>query len=502
MQSDDARSVAPRWRAAIGFAVLTRLLAGLVAGCTVGPDYQPPKEPEADGYTAEGVTLAIPGSTQTAQHLTLGKKISGEWWKLLHSPPLDAVLAQAIVGNRSLAAATATLDQAQETVNQTAAQRYPRLDLTAGISRQKSNLAASGSNQSGSIFNLYSIGPNLSYTLDLFGGVTRQIEQQQALAEFQAFQLTAAYLTLTGNAVTQAVQIASLRAQIKAVEDIVADDERNLDSVRSLFEVRHVTRMDVQSALSQLTADRTLLPPLRQQLSVARHALAVLIGRPPAEWTPPDFELADFVLPEELPVSLPSSLVHQRPDILASESQLHAASAAIGVAAAQLYPNITLSGAMLQQALTTTNLFSAANSGWNIMSNLTAPIFHGGALEAQRRAAENAFQSALANYEQTVLQSFGQVADLLDALAHDAELLDDQQQALDSARLSLSLTRDSFASGNASLLQVLDAERLYQQARLGYARAQAQRFLDTTQLFVAMGGGWWEWQSDLAAAPS
>ncbi len=474
MQSDDARSVAPRWRAAIGFAVLTRLLAGLVAGCTVGPDYQPPKEPEADGYTAEGVTLAIPGSTQTAQHITLGKKISGEWWKLLHSPPLDAVLAQAIVGNRSLAAATATLDQAQETVNQTAAQRYPRLDLTAGISRQKSNLAASGSNQSGSIFNLYSIGPNLSYTLDLFGGVTRQIEQQQALAEFQAFQLTAAYLTLTGNAVTQAVQIASLRAQIKAVEDIIADDERNLDSVRSLFEVRHVTRMDVQSALSQL----------------------------PAEWTPPDFELADFVLPEELPVSLPSSLVHQRPDILASESQLHAASAAIGVAASQLYPYITLSGAMLQQVLTTTNLFSAANSGWNIMSNLTAPIFHGGALEAQRRAAENAFQSALANYEQTVLQSFAQVADLLDALAHDAELLDDQQQALDSARLSLSLTRDSFASGNASLLQVLDAERLYQQARLGYARAQAQRFLDTTQLFVAMGGGWWEWQSDLAAAPS
>jgi len=158
--------------------------------------------------------------------------------------------------------------------------------------------------------------------------------------------------------------------------------------------------------------------------------------------------------------------------------------------------------AAANEVLTTTNLFSAANSGWNIMSNLTAPIFHGGALEAQRRAAENAFQSALANYEQTVLQSFAQVADLLDALAHDAELLDDQQQALDSARLSLSLTRDSFASGNASLLQVLDAERLYQQARLGYARAQAQRFLDTTQLFVAMGGGWWEWQSDLAAAPS
>lgn len=469
-------------------------LTVLLTGCTVGPDFVPPQQPQDNAYTAKPVDLAVPDSKETEQHLALGRKISGDWWELLHSPQLSKVLTQAVADNKTLEAAKFTLAQAQETVNQAAGQQYPQINLAAGVSRQRSSLANQGFNQPSSIFNLYTIGPNLSYTLDLFGGIARQIEQQEAQAQFQDYQLDAAYLTLTGNAVNQAVQIASARAQIKAVEEIIADDERNVNSIQTQLSVHEATRIDLESAQSQLETDRTLLPPLRQQLSVAQDALSVLIGKAPAEWTPPDFDLTEFSLPQELPVSLPSELVHQRPDVLAAEAELHAASAAVGVATAQLYPNITLSASFTQEALTTGPLFAGISSLWSIAGNMTAPLFHGGQLAAQKRGAEDAFKATLAKYQQTVLTSFGQVADALQALAHDAELVNGQQRALAAAQASADLTRTSYEAGNASVLQVLDAERLLQQARLGYVKATAQRYQDTAQLFIAMGGGWWDWR--------
>jgi NodT family efflux transporter outer membrane factor (OMF) lipoprotein len=478
-----------RAQAAVAVAIV-----GL-GGCTVGPDFASPETRQRDGYTGETVELAVPGGTETKQQLAIGEKIPADWWALFRSPQLDQVLQQAIAGNRTLSAAKATLTQAQELVTQAEGQRYPQVTLSAGGTRQRTNFAAADLNQNASISNLFSLGPTVSFALDIFGGLRRQAEKQEALADFQGYQLSAAYLTLTGNAVAQAVQIGSIRAQIKAVEEIIAHDEQNIDSVGTLFRLQEATRINVQSAASQLATDRTQLPPLRQQLSQARHALAVLVGQAPADWTPPDFDLDEFVLPEKLPVNLPSELVHQRPDILAAEAQLHASSAGIGVATAQLYPSLSLSGGISQQVLSTANLFTPAANIWNIGANLTAPIFNGWSLVAQKRAAEAEFHSTLLTYEQTVLQSFQQVADTLEALTHDSELVEAERRALDSTRASVDLTRTSYATGEAKLIEVLDAERLYQQALLGYIRAAAQRLQDTAQLFVAMGGGWRDWRT-------
>lgn len=490
------RSPARRWHRAASTVGLTVILCA----CTVGPDFVPPPAPPDDAYAAGSTELTVPDSAEAKQRLATGEKISSDWWALFHSPQLDQVLQQTIADNRSLAAARATLSQAQALVDQVAGQRYPQLNFAANGIRQRSNLAGSNLDLKGATFDNVSLGPTLSFALDPFGLLARQVEQQEAQAEFQQYQLSAAYLSLTGNAVAQAIQIAQTRAQIKAIEEIIAQDVTNTESVNTLFRVQEATQIDVQSAQSQLATDRTQLPALHQQLSASRHALAVLVGRAPANWVAPEFDLDEFTLPETLALSVPSELVHQRPDILAAEASLHAASAAIGVATAQLYPNLTLTGGVSQAATLATNLFTSAANIWNIAASLSAPIFNGGTLEAQREAAKSAFQASLHNYEQTVLNAFAEVADLLDALTHDAEAVEYQRRALDSTQASVNLTRTSYAAGEAKLLEVLDAERLYEQARLGYARAEAQRFADTAQLFVAMGGGWQGWRDQETAS--
>jgi len=273
----------------------------------------------------------------------------------------------------------------------------------------------------------------------------------------------------------------------------VAADEHNLELVRIAYEAGSVARTDVLSAESQLAGDRTLLPPLRQQLSVARHALTVLVGKSPGEWAPPDFVLDTLTLPTDLPVTVPSELVHDRPDILAAEAQLHAANAAIGVATAQLYPTITLSASVALETIATNGTFSGPVIASNLAAGLTAPLFHGGTLLAQRRAAIDAYAAQVGAYRQTVLLAFGQVADVLQALQHDAELLGAENTAVTTSDASLRLAQDAYAAGRGSLLQVLDAQRLYAQALLGYAHAKGQRYLDTILLFEAMGGTWRHW---------
>ena len=482
-------------------AIAAVSVVALLAGCAVGPDFKSPAAPETKDYEVGGAPQpTVENSTETQQHFALGKKISGNWWQLFHSTQLDGVLQQAIAGNQTLVVAQATLAQAQQGIAQASGALWPQVDLSAGVSRQSVSEATFGIPGHSRPFNLFTIGPTLSYAVDPFGGNRRRVEQQAATAEYQGYQLDAAYLTLTSNAASQAVQIASARAQIQAVDAIIADDQRNLDLVGSQRRAGEATQLEVQLAESQLATDRTLLPPLRQQLSVARHALAILVGKAPGDWAPPDFDLAEFTLPQDLPVTLPSELVRQRPDILASEAQLHAANAAIGVATAQLYPNLTLSASFSQEALTSGTLFDPASSIWSVGAQLLAPVFHGGALTAQKRAAVEGFNGALANYKQTVLTSFGQVADTLQGLAHDAELLEAQRRALESAESSLRLTRTTFRYGNVGILQVLDAQRQAQQARLGYVRAQAQRYLDSITLFTAMGGGWRDWQAETASA--
>lgn len=477
------------------FALWGVLIVGL-ASCAVGPDFVRPAPPAAVGYTSSEVPPVVaPGANQAEQRLATGQTVSAQWWQLFHSERLNQVLQQAIAGNRTLETARATLAQAQQAVIQARGGFYPQVNLSAMAQRQRASSSGLGGAGSAVIasapVNLYSVGATVSYAPDAFGGTRRRVEQQEALAESQRYQLAAAYLTLTGNAVSQAINIASARLQVSVVEAIIADDEQNLRLVQTKFDAGKAARSDVLTAESQLANDRTQLPPLRQQLSAARHALSILAGKFPAEWSPPDFDFAEYALPEELPASLPSQLVRQRPDILAAEAQLHANSAAIGVATAQMYPDITLSGSISLESLSTATLFQGSSRIWSVVSELTAPVFHGGALEAQKQGAVEAFRASLATYQQTVLQAFGQVADTLRALGHDAELTAAQKRALDTSSESLALQRLSYEAGKSSLLQLLDAERTQQQARLGYARAQAQRFQDTAQLFVAMGGGWW-----------
>jgi NodT family efflux transporter outer membrane factor (OMF) lipoprotein len=334
----------------------------------------------------------------------------------------------------------------------------------------------------------------LNYSLDVFGGTRRRIEQQAALVDFQRDQVGAAYLELTGDVVTTAIDEASAAEELRATLDIVAVDEHNLQLVQISEQAGKSAGIDVLAAESQLANDRALLPPLRQTIAAAQHALAVLVGHTPAEWAAPAFTFNDMKLPTDLPLNLPSELVRSRPDVLASEAQLHAASAAVGVATAQLYPSLTLSGSWHTTGTSQSDLFSSDSDVWSIVTGLTAPLFHGGALRAEQRAALQTFAAQLASYRQTVLLAFGQVADALKALEHDAQSIEAQQAALDASRASLELTQQSYEAGQASFLQVLVTQRLYLEARLGFARAESQRFLDTALYYLVLGG-------DVASAP-
>jgi NodT family efflux transporter outer membrane factor (OMF) lipoprotein len=454
----------------------------LLTGCVAGPNFTTPKTPETSRYTTEALpSLAMPadGASNVA--------VPDLWWSLFQSPKLDETVRTALAGNRSLQASQATLEQANELLGVARASRNPEVTGDVGAGRQKLGAAFLGG------FNLppftyYSVGASVSYVFGLAGGVRRTIEQQQALAEVQQHELDAAHLSLTGNVVLQAFAIASARAQIRAAEAVLEEDRRNADLVRKAFDEGSVPRLDVLSAESQLAQDETLMPPLRQELSAARHALAVLVGEAPGNWSAPDFELEDFTPPAVLPVSLPSELARKRPDIRAGEAQLHAATAAVGVATANLYPQIKLTGSFSQQAITVGSLFDHSSDAFSLAGGLTAPIFDFGRRKSQQRAAEAAMKASLAKYEQTVLTAFRQVADVLAALEHDAQQNQAQQRALDVAESSLALTRESYSAGNTGVLQILDAERQVLRARIGVARARAQRMQDTAELIVALGG--------------
>jgi NodT family efflux transporter outer membrane factor (OMF) lipoprotein len=465
------------------------VLAGVLGfgGCAAGPNFTRPTPPSAARYTADTLGGERASANDTAQHLALGREVAGDWWSLFRSDAIDQLVRQAVAHNRSLESSTATLRRAQELALAQAGTRYPQVDLTAAAGRQQY-----GKEFLGPIgippFTYFAVGPTVSYTLDYTGGVARGVEQQYALAEVERHRLAAAYLTVTGQAVMQTLAIASARAQIATIETILVQDRDNLRLVQTAFDNGSVAREDVVSAQSQIANDMTLLPPLRQDLATARHALSVVLGQAPASELPPDVDLAQITLPLEVPVSLPSELAHRRPDILAAEARLHAATSAVGVAQSNLYPKIQLSATVGQQSLKADQLFDRASNAWSLISGLTAPIFDGGTLRAEKRAAVEAMHASAADYEQTVLEAFAQVADLLEALDHDAEQLDAQAQAQQAAQSSLDLARASYREGNAGVLLVLDAERSYQRARLGYVRAVVQRYVDTAQLFLALGG--------------
>jgi NodT family efflux transporter outer membrane factor (OMF) lipoprotein len=456
------------------------LASGLVA-CSVGPDFTPPAAPKAESYLAPG---------ETSGKETVQGRIVGDWWRLFHASQLNRVVTRALAGSPSLENARARLAQAQDQLQAVDGRLYPQATGSAGAQRERINMAAYGLSGSTPVFNLYSLGPAVSYDFDLFGGNRRLVEQGAAQVAAAGYQLDGAYLVLTGAVVEQALTIASLRAQIQAVEAILDDDEKNLSLVRTARSLGSATDVDVLHTQSQLASDKTLLPPLEQRLAEARHALAGLVGDLPADFQVPDFDLSMFTLPEPVPVSLPSELVHQRPDILAAEADLHAASAAIGVAEARQYPSLTLTADLTQAAFFPGKLWNVAASTASAGFGLSGSLFDGGTLSAERKAAEDAYRASQANYRQVVIESFTQTADLLQALGHDREELAAQEAALAIAEKSLELTRISYSAGNVGVLQVLDAERQSEEARLGRIKAQARRQEDAARLMLAMGGGW------------
>lgn len=480
----------PAARAVAGAA--TALAAALVAsltleGCVAGPNFVPPAPPSTPRYTPGPLNDLGRNAPSAAPQLDTALPLPARWWSLLDTPRLDATIQAALSGNRDLAAARARLAEAQEMVGIAEAQLFPVVDLSATAGRVKYGPAFLGPEKLPP-FTYYSVGPAVSYAFDVAGGRRRGVEQQRALAQSQLEQLQAAALVLSGSVTVQALVVASAHSQLDSLEAVLADDRQNLKLVQDAFDAGAATRVDILNAQSQLASDQTLLPPVRRQLSLAQDALALLVGRAPGDAPAPDFHLTDFHLPDRLPLSLPSELVHRRPDIQAAEARLHAASAAVGVATANLYPQITLTGNASLQANVLQKLFNAGGIGWGLAGALTQPIFEHGQLRARQRAALDEMHAALADYQQTVLSSFGQVGDALESLDHDQELLVSEQAAVQTAQQNLALTRESYAAGNSGVLQVLDAQRQDEQAQLGLVRAEAQRLQDAVQLLLALGG--------------
>ncbi|HEV2674690.1 MAG TPA: efflux transporter outer membrane subunit [Aliidongia sp.] len=472
----------------------------LVAGCAVGPDFKAPAAPIDAGYSTDALpkqTTSANVAGGAAQRLVDGQDIPGEWWSLYHSEPLNKLVETALKANPDLDAAQAALREAQENVLAGDGALYPTLTGNLSGSRQKALSAGFGS----SIYSLYGASANVSYTIDIWGGTRRNIESLEARAEFQRYQLEASYLSLTANLVTAAITEASLRGQIQATEEIIRVESKSLDTVRRQLSLGGVARADFLTQQSTLAATQATLPPLQKQLAQERNLIQVYAGRFPNQDTGEQFDLAALVLPPDLPVSLPSKLVEQRPDVQAAEASLHAASAAIGVAIANELPQLTITGDLGLQALQIGKLFQAGSSVWGIGASATGTIFDGGKLLHTKRAADAAFDQAAAQYRSTVLSAFQDVANALRALTSDADALKAQLAAETAAADSLNLSQAQFQAGGISFLTLLTAQQTYQQAHIGLVRAQAARYADTAALFQALGGGWWN-RSDVAAKDS
>ena len=471
------------------------LLTILISGCTLGPDFIRPKSPEVKSYlpgkSSTKITTTSSESVK-AQSLAMGKDIEGQWWTLFRSPALTKLIELTIKHNPDLQTALATLNQAQENATAKQGSLFPSLDVITRQNQQRITGAQFGDpNIPENTYALSYVGVHVAYTLDVFGAIRRQIEGFEAIAEYNHFQLEGIFLTLAANVVTTAIQEASLRAQIKATQEIIFSQTRQLDLVTHQFELGGSSKIDVLALQANLEQTQATLPPLQQQLAQTRHQLTVFTGELPGNELIAQFNLNDLHLPEELPLSLPSKLVEQRPDIRAQEALLHDASAQIGVATARLFPDFTIDTNVGSVATKIGDLFVPGSAVWNLAGNMLAPVFHGGEYLHKRRAALAAYEEAAARYRSTVLQAFQNVADTLSALESDAAKLKAQDAALKAAFNSLELTKLQYQVGAISYLPLLTSERDYQQAQIGQVKAHANRYADTAALLQSLGGGWW-----------
>jgi NodT family efflux transporter outer membrane factor (OMF) lipoprotein len=466
----------------------------LLSACAVGPDFKVPSAPEGAGYTPEAHPAAAMASDVAggdSQRFEPGRDIPGQWWRLFHSKDLDNLIVQALQANPSLQAAQASLWQAKENLYAAKGKLLPSVDANSSATREQFSPAEFGGTGAPFIFNLFQATVNVSFAPDVWGGQRRAIEGDAAAAEYQRFELEATYLTLTANVVTAVVAEASLRGQIMATRDIIKAESDQLNVVQQQFNVGAATRTDVLTQQSEVATTQATLPPLEKQLEQQHHVLAALTGHFPNEAQREHMMLTSLRLPTGLPLSLPSRLVEQRPDVRAAEAQLHQASAQIGVAIAARLPQFNLTGDYGTASPTVAAMFSPTTTVWTIAASGTQPLFHGFTLLHQERAAKAAYAVAEAQYRNAVLGAFQNVADALRALQLDAATLRAQAVALRAASATLDLARGQYRLGAITYVVLLNSQRSYAQARLALVQAQAARFADTAALFQALGGGWW-----------
>ncbi len=479
---------------ALPIAVASACLS--MAGCMVGPDFKKPAAPDVGSYSPKpaATTQSTPNvAGGEAQRFGDNHDVVGDWWTLFHSRQLDELIEQALANNHDLKSAQAALTVAHEN---TLAQRgsfYPQVSAGFSASRHQDppGALAAVPATNAFLYNLYTPQVSVSYVPDVFGLNRRTVESLQAQQEQARYQMIATYNTLTSNVVVAAITMASLQMQIDATHAIVDANGKLVDILHYQLSKGVVSGLEVAAQESQLAQAKAALPTLEKQLDQERDLLAVLCGKYPSEAPDEKFDLAALKLPADLPLSLPSELVAQRPDVLQAQEAMHAASAQIGIAEANRLPNLTLTGNAGRTALEFNQLFKSGTGFWSIGADLAAPIFEGGTLMHQERAAKAAYIQASEQYRSTVLTAFQNVADTLSALEHDAEGLKAAAAAADAAKTTLDLSQVQWHAGTASYLSLLSAEQADQQARINLVLAQANRYADTAALFQALGGGWW-----------
>jgi len=467
-------------------------LAVLTAGCALGPDFASPAAPDAARFTA----LPLPERTASsaapngeAQAFLAGRPLPDRWWTLFGSPKLDALVEQALAASPTVTSAQAALRVAQETFRVQRATLFPSFDATFDASRQKIDTGSFGNPGGGAaIYNLYNASVRVNYGLDIWGGTRRGIEAQRAATEYQRYQLEATYQTLIANVITTAVRAAEQRLLLLGQEQVIATQESLLKVTRARFESGAIARSELLALESALATERSKLPGYKLGLTQAQNQLAVYLGKLPSEQPPIEVDLYELKLPQALPLSLPSELVRQRPDIRAAEATMHQASANLGVATANLLPQIVLTGSIGTQSSVLDDLFKG--NIFSIASSVTQPLLHAGELTAKRRAAIATYDQTAADYRDTVLNAFRNVADSLRALETDAEYQQAQFAAMSTSEQSLRLIESQYRLGAGSYLDVLTAQNQYTIARAGYIVAISSRLTDTAALFQALGGGW------------
>jgi NodT family efflux transporter outer membrane factor (OMF) lipoprotein len=456
------------------------------------------------GYAVQPprATAATPGiSGGQEQRFISGAQIPAEWWTLFHSKELNTLIEQALAHNADLKAAQAALLVAHENTLSQRGAYAPKVTAGASITREKdpSGTLAPVPSNNAFLFTLVTPQLSISYMPDVFGLTKRTVESAAAQEQASRYQMIAVDITLSANVAAAVIQEASLEDQIDTTNELIGLDRQMLSLLQYQHSKGYAAGPDVAAQQAQLEQLQATLPPLLKQREQQEHLIAVLTGRFPAQLPEQKFTLASLSLPTDLPLSLPSALVEQRPDVLQAEANMHAASAQVGVATANRLPNITLNGNAGSNALAIGQVFGPGTGFWNIGAALLAPIFDGGTLLHQQRGARAAYQQSAEQYRSTVLTAFQNVADTLSALDHDAEALKSTAAATDAAKTSFDLSRLRYKDGYDSYLAVLNAEQAYQQQRLSLVQTQAARFVDTAALFQALGGGWWH-QSDLMSA--